>query len=66
VVKIGREPMRLEILNEIDGVTFEECYELRESSKIGSLRVNFIDLKSLKKNKKASARPKDLDDIEKI
>ena len=66
VVKIGREPMRLEILNEIDGVTFEECYALRERSKIGSLRVNFIDLKSLKKNKKASARPKDLDDIEKI
>ena len=66
VVKIGREPMRLEILNEIDGVSFDECYVQRVRSKIGTLRVNFIDLDSLKKNKKASARPKDLEDLEKL
>src|SRR4051812_2416745 len=26
IVRLGYEPMRLEILNEIDGVSFEQCY----------------------------------------
>lgn len=33
---------------------------------IGGYAVNLIDLQNLKKNKKASGRAKDLDDIEKL
>ena len=60
----GIEPMRLEILNEIDGVSFEECYRHRRRSRVGNLRVNFIALPQLLRNKRASGRQKDLADVE--
>jgi hypothetical protein len=64
IVRLGYEPMRLEILNEIDGVSFEECYLHRRRSRVGNLRVNFIALPQLLKNKRASGRQKDLADVE--
>jgi hypothetical protein len=64
IVRLGYEPMRLEILNEIDGVRFEECYRHRRRSKVGGLSISFIDLPHLLKNKRASGRQKDLADVE--
>jgi hypothetical protein len=63
VVRIGREPMRLEILNEIDGVAFDECYTRRTRARLGKLTVNFIGLDELLKNKRRAGRPKDLADV---
>jgi hypothetical protein len=42
IVRLGYEPMRLEILNEIDGVRLEECYRHRRRSRVGGLSINFI------------------------
>jgi predicted nucleotidyltransferase len=64
IVRLGVPPLRLEILNEITGVTFEECYSQRERTKLDGIKVNIISLKDLIRNKKASGRPKDLDDLE--
>jgi hypothetical protein len=64
IIRLGYEPMRLEILNEIDGVSFEACYRHRRRSRVGSLRVNFIALPQLLRNKRASGRQKDLADVE--
>lgn len=64
IIRMGYEPMRLEILNEIDGVKFEECFRNRRIARIRSLRINFIDLTRLLKNKRASGRHKDLADVE--
>ena len=64
IVRLGYEPMRLEILNEIDGVSFEECYRHRRRSRVGNLTVNFIALPQLLRNKRASGRLKDLADVE--
>jgi predicted nucleotidyltransferase len=64
IVRLGYEPMRLEILNEIDGVSFEECYRHRCRSRVGILRVNFIALPQLLRNRRASCRQKDLADVE--
>ncbi len=63
IVRMGHEPMRLEILNEIDGVSFGECYRQRCMARLGDLKINFIDLPQLLKNKRASRRPQDLADI---
>ena len=63
IVRMGYEPMRLEILNEIDGVGFRECYRQRRMARLGGLKINFIDLPQLLKNKRASRRPQDLADI---
>ena len=64
VVRMGVAPMRIEVLTEIDGVTFAECYAARESVVIDDQPVNLISLPHLRKNKQASGRHKDLDDLE--
>jgi predicted nucleotidyltransferase len=63
VVRLGREPLKLEILNDISGVTFADCYGRRLRTRIAGLRVNFIDLPDLIQNKRASGRDKDLLDL---
>ena len=64
IIRMGHEPMRLEILNEIDGVTFQECYKRRRIARLGNLKINFIALPQLLKNKRATLRQKDLADVE--
>jgi predicted nucleotidyltransferase len=64
IVRIGNEPMRLEILNEIDGVDFVDCYSHRNEIHIGGLKANVISLAHLLQNKRASGRPKDLADVD--
>jgi len=64
IIRMGHEPMRLEILNEIDGVNFEECFRQRRVARLNKLRINFISLPQLLKNKRASRRQKDLADVE--
>ena len=59
-------PVRLEIITTISGVDFETCYQQRVVDKIDGIEVNFISLKHLRENKKASGRYKDLNDIENL
>lgn len=63
IVRIGWQPTRLEVLNRIDGVSFKECWTARQRANLEGLRVNFISLPLLLKNKRATARPKDLEDL---
>jgi hypothetical protein len=67
IIQFGRPPNRIDLLNQIDGVKFEEAWEDRVTVKIPSqsseIGAYFIDLKSLLRNKRASSRPKDLDDL---
>lgn len=66
IVRMGFPPIRLEILSEIDGVKFEECYKNRIVDEIDGVYINIIDIENLKRNKKASGRMKDLADLENL
>jgi len=66
IIRMGVPPVRLEITTSISGVEFEECYQTRIVAELDGIEVNLIDLEHLKKNKKASGRPKDLADLEKL
>ncbi len=66
IIRMGHPPMRLEITTSISGVEFEACYPLRVVDVLDGVEVSLIDLKNLKKNKKASGRAKDLADLEKL
>ena len=66
IVRMGVPPMRIEVLTEIDGVTFEECFAARLSAEIDGQLVNLISREHLRENKRASARHKDLDDLENL
>jgi predicted nucleotidyltransferase len=64
VIRMGVPPVRIEVITGASGVNFSECYSRREVIEIDGIRVNFICLEDLKMNKKASARHKDLEDLE--
>jgi hypothetical protein len=64
IIRMGLPPVRLEITTSISGVEFTECFRDRIVDTIDGVEVNLIDLDHLKKNKKASGRYKDLNDLE--
>jgi predicted nucleotidyltransferase len=66
VIQLGYPPLRIDLLSQIDGVTFEVCFENRKEVQIEDLTVNFIGYSDLLKNKKVSGRPRDIDDIENL
>jgi hypothetical protein len=61
--QIGVAPVRIDILTEIDGITFEEAWRDREHLNFEGVVVPFISMEHLLVNKRASGRPKDLADI---
>ncbi|MEZ4425633.1 MAG: nucleotidyltransferase [Gemmatimonadota bacterium] len=67
VVQFGQPPNRIDLVNDIDGVSFDEAWPDRVEAVIGTeqgdVRLAFIGLEALVKNKRASGRPKDLDDL---
>jgi len=64
VVRMGVPPVQIEVITGASGVDFAECYSRREVIEIDGIPVNFISLEDLKENKRASARHKDLEDLE--
>lgn len=64
IIRMGVPPMRIEILTEIDGVSFDDCYTHRVTAQIDGQTVNLISRHHLRMNKRASARHKDMDDLE--
>ena len=66
VIRMGFPPMRLEILTSIDGVLFNPCYKNRVIADLGEIKINFISKNDLLINKRASGRPQDLVDFDKL
>ena len=63
---MGVPPLQIDILTDVSGVTFKACYKKRALAEIDGVKVNIISLKDLRKNKRASGRHKDLDDLENL
>lgn len=66
IIRMGKPPFRIEISTTISGVDFATCHARRVDAVIDGLTVPVIDLASLRLNKKASGRFKDLDDLENL
>jgi len=66
VIRMGVPPIRVELQTGISGVDFEECYAQRVIAEVDGIPVNIISLPMLKKNKQASGRLKDLDDLRQL
>lgn len=63
VFRFGRQPLRIEVLTRISGVTFDECYPRSERATLDGIELKIIGLEDLKTNKRASGRTNDLDDL---
>jgi hypothetical protein len=64
IVRMGLPPFRIEIMNTISGVEFDDCYAESCVDSIEEVEVRLISLQRLKENKRASGRHKDLNDLE--
>ncbi|MBI5486250.1 MAG: nucleotidyltransferase [Deltaproteobacteria bacterium] len=67
IFMFGRPPNRLDLLNRIDGVAFDEAWATRVPTpvRVGDqdVEVSYIGLEALLKNKRAAGRAKDQDDL---
>lgn len=66
IIRMGLPPFRIEILTNISGVDFSECYQHRTTAMIDGVEISVIGLQQLKANKRASGRHKDLDDLDNL
>lgn len=66
IIQLGYPPNRIDLINSLKGVNFEECYRSKAEITITDVKVNFIDLTNLKKNKQATGRFQDLADLENL
>ena len=63
IARMGHPPNRIEVMASIDGVDFASCWERRLIADFDGLPVPVIGLADLRRNKRASGRPKDLLDL---
>ena len=66
VIQLGYPPLRIDLLNQIDGVAFSDCIKNKKEVNIEGLMVNFISYNDLLKNKRASNRPQDIADLDSL
>lgn len=66
IIMLGRSPMRIDLFTKIDGVNFAEVVETCQIFVIDGLHVPVISRAKLIKNKRASGRPKDLQDVQEL
>ncbi len=64
IIQLGRPPNRIDILTGLTGVAFAFCWKRRVVKAVEGIRLPFLDLESLRTNKKAVGRPQDLADVQ--
>ena len=66
LVRMGVEPLKVEILNYLEGVDFDKAYANRKVIDLSGLKIDLISVTDLIANKKAVGRHIDLADVEKL
>ena len=66
VLTFGVAPSRIDLLNEIDGVSFEEARDQVVRGHYGGVEVSFIGRDDLIRNKQATPRARDRGDVEEL
>jgi predicted nucleotidyltransferase len=66
ITQIGYPPLRIDILNEIDGVNFKEAEQNLMTIDVDGLLIKYIGLDDLIKNKQVSGRHRDISDVKEL
>src|SRR5882724_3042386 len=66
VTQLGHEPIRIDILNDLDGVNFEEAWLNKKMVNYEGVIIPFIGYNELLKVKAKAGRPQDIADISKL
>lgn len=66
VIQLGYEPVRIDILNSVSGLSFENSWQNRSDEILDGVLVHAISLKDLRLNKLSTGRKKDLGDLDNL
>lgn len=66
IIQLGYPPLRIDLLTDIDGVDFSTAWENKDSSNYGKQKINIINRELFIRNKLASGRQQDKEDLEKL
>lgn len=66
ITQLGHEPIRIDILNDLDGVPFQEAWANKRLIDFEGSKINFIGYTELLKVKEKAGRPQDFADISKL
>jgi hypothetical protein len=60
---LGTPPLRIDVMTSISGMTFADAWSGRVMARMGDTLVPFLGPAELRRNKRASGRPKDIADL---
>ena len=63
VYQVGVKPNRIDLMNDISGVSWEEAWAGRTEITVEGIRVPVLGIEEFVRNKRASGRPKDRADL---
>ncbi|HET7116666.1 MAG TPA: nucleotidyltransferase [Hanamia sp.] len=66
IMQLGFPPLRIDILNDLDGVPFEEAWQNKKIVSLENVPVNFIGYNELIIVKQKAGRPQDIADVDKL
>jgi len=66
VVQLVLPPNRIDLMTAIRGVSFDEAWRGRQFGKLDGVEVAFLNKDCLIRNKPASGREKDLEDLKRL
>ena len=66
VTQLGYPPLRIDIINDMDEVSFAKAWENKKIVEMFGVPVKFIGYNELLKMKEKAGRPQDLADIDKL
>jgi predicted nucleotidyltransferase len=64
ILQLGYEPVRIDLLNKLEGLDFQNVWKNKVTGDYGSEKVYFIGIEDLIKNKRTAGRSSDRMDIE--
>jgi hypothetical protein len=66
IIQLGVEPVRIDLVTSITGVTWVQAWQGRQAGKLGTIPVFFLGKQEFIANKRATGRKKDLADLEEL
>ena len=66
IFRMGRSPIRIEIINQASGINFNSCYKRNNKVNVDGIEITVISADDLVINKKASGREKDIADLKSL
>ena len=66
IIQLGYEPNRIDLMVDVDGLDFDDCFPRKKQEVLDGVSVNFISIEDLILAKRVSGRLQDLADAEQL